>query len=240
MMSATILKCQSQRRLEQANLKEKTFSWVTRCQRNNRHFTASLGKADTQANGNSVSSFHYFSVFNNAFPIQLYLPLPWWLLKKHTERGSWSTTLPQLFSASLVTYPLNMNWIFWSNGQSVQHTTVSSMEVLLWIRQHIWGIQETGSAGKSDCLHCPTTCTDRWEIYKKPWVGAQKNLIAFCWCCSGPCRHQGDWQSWAQFYHAPTWKSSWISYSGAQAFEGEREKVTLGEESCKRRMALWQ
>lgn len=133
--------------------------------------------------------------------------------------------IASVFSASLVTYPLNMNWILWSNGQSAQHTTVSSMEVLLWIRQHIWGIQETCSAGKSDCLHCPTTCTDRWEIYKKPWVGAQKNLIAFCWCCSGPCRHQGDWQSWAQFYHAPTWKSSWISYSGAQALREKERKL---------------
>ena len=35
------------------------------------------------------------------------------------------------------------------------------------------------NAGNSDCLHFPTTYTHRWEMYKKPWIDAQKILSLF-------------------------------------------------------------
>lgn len=88
------------------------------------------------------------------------------------------------FSASLAAYSLNTYWMLCCNCQLVQ-----LIEVLLWILQHLWGIQETETA-----LEAQTVFPFHWHwqmrnVYKARGEHPQ-NVVTFGWCCSGPCKQR--------------------------------------------------
>lgn len=58
-------------------------------------------------------------------------------------------------------------------------TILSTLTEVLHILTPLRNPRNRDNAGNSDCLHFPTTYTYRWEVYKKPWVDAQKILSLF-------------------------------------------------------------
>lgn len=140
------------------------------CQRNKRCLLVSPGKANRQKSQTEIllaSCYHYFTVF---FQMLFKHSCIWCCLSdlrvlRQEHRVHRNKKLQ--FSASLAAYSLNMYWMLCCNHQLVQ-----LMEVLLWILQHLWGIQETETAleAQTVCISLPLTLTDEECIQRQGWA----------------------------------------------------------------------